>query len=445
MPPNIALWSAPSALTQLDSLSDANQIVQRAVQLRDKERKQIAMNFVAGNFELAASFVWIRTMALLKKQLASLGGTFIAELLQRPDIDEFTEITSAISDSEAISLARDLGILTPLQTLRLLNSQSVINHFSTAGSDTEDDLEESMSQEEAVLCLKVCVQGILGHQSVGVSEDFKLFRTKLESTTFDSNSPEIIRLESSPYFFVKTAISILLSLFKTSKGAQLEHTARNAQLIIPRFWKDLKSPEKWQIGQTYAEEFSEGRTDSVKALYSVLLAVSGFDYVPENLRSSTFVRIASAVIAAHQGMNNFYNEPAPMRELASMGTSIPGPALAMCMTAVLCVKLGNMYGTSHAAQSYADQVLNDLSVDRWLYYFNERLEQDRIVLGELQYDKPARQLSLVVANLDIDFSRVKSRKVRALLLAARKGEGPEVRKNASSLLRISLGLKDSTN
>src|SRR6185369_13983966 len=100
---------------------------------------------------------------------------------------------------------------------------------------------------------------------------------------------------------------------------------RNALLIIPQFWEQLKAPERWQIGQAYAVEFSEGRKESVKGLHAVLLAVAGFDYVPENLRSTTFVKVASEVIAAHQGMNNFYNEGAPIRELASPGTSIPGP------------------------------------------------------------------------------------------------------------------------
>src|SRR5260370_5865404 len=390
MASQVALWSPPTQLAALDTLSNPAQIVSKALQLRERERNQIAMNFQAGNFELASSFIWIRTMALLKKQLAWLGNEFIGELLQRPDIDEFSDISAAVADSEGISLARDLGILTPLQTLRLLQSQAIVNHFAAVENDPAADQNEVMTQEEAISCLRVCVQGILGHENVGAAEDFKQFRIKLESKTFKVNSAEIQKLETSPYFFVKTAISILLSIFKTGKGAQLEHAARNALLIVPKFWENLKAPERWQVGQAYAVEFSEGRTESVKALHAVLVAVAGFDYVPENLRSSTFVRVASTVISAHQGMNNFYNEPAPMRELANLGTSIPGPALAVCMTAVLSVKLGNMYGASHAAQPYADQILRGLSQDRWLYYFNERLEQDCVILSELKYDRPAK-------------------------------------------------------
>src|ERR1700709_837454 len=105
---NIALWTPPTQLAILDSESNPKALVGKALQLRERERQQIAMNLDAGNFELASSFVWMRTMALLKKQLASLGNEFIGELLQRPDIDEFSDIATSVSDSEAISLARDL-------------------------------------------------------------------------------------------------------------------------------------------------------------------------------------------------------------------------------------------------------------------------------------------------------------------------------------------------
>jgi hypothetical protein len=297
-----------------------------------------------------------------------------------------------------------------------------------------------MTQEEAISCLRVCVQGILGHENIGAAEDFKRFRSKLESETLLANSQEVLKLETSPYFFVKTAISILLSIFKAGKGAQLEHGARNALLIIPKFWPDLKAPERWQIGQAYAVEFSEGRTDSVKALHAVLLAVKGFDFVPENLRSATFARVASSVISAHEGMNNFYNEPAPMRELASLGTSIPGPALAPCMTAVLCVKIGNFYGVSLAAQSYADQVIEGLSPDRWLYYFNERLEQDRVVLSELRHEKPAKRWVQMIGKSRLEAARITSKDAKQLFISSSTADSAKVQKIAAVLLSKSVGL-----
>jgi hypothetical protein len=320
-------WKGDQSLVLRDTVTSVPQIVDAAKQLRVRECQQIVAAFEAEHYEVAATFVWHKTMTLLKKRLSTLGNEFISELLQRPDIDDRTEITSALSETEAIMLARDLGILTPTQTMRLLHSQEVINHFAGITGDEELGEEETLTREEAVSCVRVCVQGVLGHEQIAVAQDFATFRKNLESQTFERDAPEIVRLQQSPYFFVRTAISILLSLIRTSEGAQLEHSSRNALLLIPMFWHGLKKPERWQIGQAYATEFNNGKKQGVRALHSVLLAVRGFDYVPESLRSNTFSKVASQVVAAHQGMNNFYNEPAPMRELANLGTSIGSVAM----------------------------------------------------------------------------------------------------------------------
>jgi hypothetical protein len=424
-----------------DSVSDPAQIAAKALQLRPKERSQISMNLDAANYEMASVFVWTRTMSLLKKQLGTLGNSFIGELLQRPDIDEGTDLYSAVSEMEAIALARDLGILSPLQTKRLLHSQAIVSHFAGGESEVGDD--EAMTKEEAISCLRICVQGVLGHEKIGAAEDFRAFRSKLEAQSFSEDAPEIQRLQTAPYFFVRTAISIILSLFKSAKGAKLEHASRNALLIIPKFWPVLKEPERWQVGQAYAIEFSEGRKDSLKALHAVLLAVAGFDYVPENLRSATFVRVASSVIAAHQGMNNFYNEPAPMRELASLGSSIPSPALAICMTAVLCVKLGNPYGVSTAAQSYADKTLEGISKERWIFYLDGRLDQDLTILAKLCSDFPRKRWMQLISDLELEVKSIRNKNIRELLEATVSGNGHKVHQVAYREYNRAVGM--STN
>jgi hypothetical protein len=195
----VELWMPPGLPAVPDTLSDPGQIASRALQLRDRERHQIATNFEAGNYEVAATFVWMRTMALLKKQLAALGMEFIGELLQRPDIDEFSDIRTAVSDNEAISLARDLGMITPLQTMRLMHSQAIVTHFAGIENDPSANQDEVITQEDAISCLRVCVQGVLGHEQVTVADDFKRFRSKLESETLPTDAPELAKLKSSPY------------------------------------------------------------------------------------------------------------------------------------------------------------------------------------------------------------------------------------------------------
>lgn len=439
MAQNLVLWQSLSAPVVPDNVSDPSVITSRAVQLRDREKRQIISNMEDENYELVTSFIWLRSMSLLKKQLASLGAAFIGELLQRPDIDEFSDVSTAVSDTEAISLARDLGVITAAQTMRLMQSQTTIAHFAGSNDELGDDDHEIMTREEAISCLRVTVQSVLGQEGLTTASDFRVFRDKLSTVTLTPTSPDVEKLGSSPYFFTKTAIGILIALLKTSKGAELEHASRNALAIIPTYWDNLKKPERWQVGQAYAEEFSEGHQPAVKALQAVLLAVKGFDYVPENLRSSTFIKVANSVIQAHQALNNFYNEPAPMRELESLGSSIPSPALASCMTAILCVKLGNPYGTSHLAQASADKLIKTISEDRWIYYIDGRLEQDRLILSKLTSEAPLQRWMSLIRGLKLDPTEVDTARCRRLIEHTIAGDAKKVREIASKMYSDSLG------
>lgn len=429
----VVLWGQGELSVVPNDLSDPVKLVEHALQLRDRERLQLVQSFSNESYEVASSFVWMRSMALLRKQLASLGIEFIGELLQKPDVSDGNDIT----DFEAISIARDLGMINGTQALRLFQARDTVAHFASGSYDQQED-DESMTKEEAIGCLRVCVQSVLAQQSVPATENFKRFRDRLAGETFLADSDEVSKFEHAPYLFVRTAVGVLLSLLKSRKGAELEHASRNAMIIIPKVWNRLKGPERWQIGQTYASEYNEGRKETVRSLHAVLLAVKGFDYVPESLRSNTFIKAAQAVIAAHENMNNFYNEAAPMNELANLGTSIPGPAVAWCITAVLCVKIGNPYGVARNAQFSADIVFKSFSDERWLYYLNEEIEQDRRILSKLTSDSMIQRWISFMKPLNIDRQLLRNKIVRDLLPSKTLPSAAKIASTATILLRASI-------
>ena len=154
-------------------------------------------------------------------------------------------------------------------------------------------------------------------------------------------------------------------------------------------WPNLREPERWQIGQAYAEVNGRGDRSASTGLKHALIKVQGFDFVPETLRSSTFAEAAAHVLSAHFGFNNFLNEQEPMETLAGLGTAIPWPAFPKCMEAVLAVWLGNQWGHSFASEPPAKKVLVSLRAEQWEYYLNECLRRDRTVLDKLaQKGKP---------------------------------------------------------
>jgi hypothetical protein len=411
----LMLWPESTPNTLPANLSQPEEIAAFAKQLTVREKAQVVKAFKDGSYEMATSFVWGRAMAGLKRELGTLGLTFLGELLGRSDIKEDDNVLDAITEKEAIRLAEELGVISRTEAIRLRHSQELVSHFSQRDS-SEDD--EPMETNEAITILLYCVKSILAKPSIQVARRFAEFRKELETESLDPKDTRCKTLVSSPYFFRRLAVSVLLAGIRLNRGAKLEHCLSNLNSLLPLLWPGLRESEKWQVGGTYAQVYAEGLQLQTTGLKQALLKIKGFDYVPENLRSETFIKAAESIIRAHEGMNNFYNEEAPILKLENLGTVIPAAAIGICLTALLCVRLGNSYGASWSAKPIADRILKKQASDRWTYYLDKILPGEIRILEKLVDEKPRAQWLSLVAELTNQAWAVKEKSVRDLLDAS---------------------------
>ncbi|WP_454286934.1 hypothetical protein [Rhizobium arsenicireducens] len=432
MESKLALWQPDSGQILPSSAKLPAEIVTYAPQLGPRDRKQIVAAFDSEFYEMGINFLWGKTVTALRKELSTVGIGLIGEMLGRTDVNEDDDIEDVLTTRDALRLAEELGVVSSTDAMRLRHTYEIVTHFSKL--DMTEAANEEIDHSEALAALKACVKGVLGRPKVEVAKKFVEFRSALEGATIDKDDPKIEMLRSSPYFFLKLTISVLMNGTKKKTGAQLEHVLANTNTIVPSIWSTLRDPEKWQIGHTYAEVYSDGKKTSVSGLKSVLLKVRGFDFVPENLRSDTFIKAADEVMRAHEGMNNFYNEHAPVKNLAKLGTTIPTPAFPACATALLSIILGNRYGVSWAAAAEAKKIVDRFTADRWQYYLNQVLPTDTQVLIKLHDSKPAAQWAKLVDETNIALLDIKNKSVSALIKSGLTNSPEAVRKNAQKVL-----------
>lgn len=391
-------WSPMDAVA-IPKNAEPSDIVQCAVQLSDRDQRSLVAAFQSESYEMAASFAWSKAMATLKKQLAGLGMSFIGEMLGRPDLDDSSNPITDIREDEAVELAEQLGMIGTTEAIRLRTSQTLVNHFL----DPETPPTEEMYREEAINIVRSCVVNFLTDASLKSQQPFLELRAKLESQTLAADGPEIKSLSESPYFFARTTLTVLLAQLRTASGAKFEHAAGNIETLLPAMWPKLRDKDRWQAGEAYAMLQSANRLAAARGMRAALMTVKGFDYVPENLRSQTFRAAARAVLNAHFGFSSFHNEPKPMETLLALGTSIPGPAVADCFSAALCVRLGNAYGRSWAAQEAATTFLKLFRQTQWEYYVNKVLPSDLHVLEKLAMgERPLQHWIGIVAEFGLD-------------------------------------------
>jgi hypothetical protein len=412
----IALWQPAANELVPANAKNALAITEYALQLGNRDKSQIVSAFDSGHFEMGVTYLWGRTINALKKELSNVGVGLIGEMLGRTDIDENDNINDILTDREAIRLAEELGVISSTDGMRLRHTYELITHFSQMDSDEGD--QQNLNQHEALASLQACVAGVLGRPKIEVATKFIEFRSALEAKSIPENDPYVEMLKGSPYFFYKLTISVLMNAAKKNVGANLEHALANVNTLVPALWDNLRHTERWQVGHTYAEAYADGKTTVVGGLKSALLKVRGFDFVPENLRSDTFVKAADAIIKAHEGLNNFYSEAAPVKALTKLGTTIPTPAFPACLSALLCVFLGNRYGVAWSAQDDANSILDAVTSERWAYYLNNVLPSDTRVFGKLVLQKPRTRLIELVAQRNLSQVDLKNKTAQQLIEAA---------------------------
>jgi hypothetical protein len=374
---SIQIWQGPNGIIIPGSAKEPSDIVPFAHNLSEKQKAQIVSAFQIGAYDMAAEYTWRKAMVKLKETISTLGMKFIGEMLGRSDIDESSPIENVLTDFTTIQLAEQLGVIGPTAALKLKHADEVITHFFSKNAEYEIDYTD------AFVIVKSSVQYILGEQDISIAIEFSKFRDRLLNESLKIDDPQVEQLIGSPLFYLRTAITILITSIKNDIGARLEHSLANLNLLIKPLWENLGENDKWNIGTVYRDVTAAGNLIAASGVKNALLKVNGFDFVPENLRSVTFKTVAKELLTTHFGFNNFYNEPSIAKKLANLGTTIPAPALIECIQAYLAIYIGNRYGTSTIAARTAEEQLCRINKDRWEYYFMKAFHKDDVTLSKM--------------------------------------------------------------
>lgn len=423
----IVLWNSPNGADLPANVSDVLDITGYINMLSQKEIAKIRLAFTSQLYDMAVEYTWVRTINILREKVLSFGREFVLEMLGRTD-EGLGEQNDFLSEVDIINLSADLGLINKTAKMLFLQSSELIRHFLSR--DTEEELDVTQAQS----CIKNCIKYVLAMTDDQHQISFTNFRDILKRELLTEQNDVYRTLLTSPYFYKRTTVRTLLNLSKTQKGAELEIVFANMVTIIPTIWNDLLSDDRYPVGFAYAEATNEGNSQLVKALKSVLLRTKGFDYVPESLRSNTFIEAANLLLSTHFAMNNFYNEPSAAKNLQSLGSSIPVPALGKCLTATLACKLGNVYGVSWNAQGYLDQILDSITPDRWEYYFNQVLPVDEVIIYKLEYDNDIiNRWRDVIIKYNLHELNIKDHTVGRLIQASFKAQTGIVKERAKEL------------
>ncbi len=400
-----ALWTAANGI-QLPKKADVVEVLNCNVQLRKKEIVGIHELYLAENFEFASETIWERSILVLRERVLSLGLEFVGEMVGLDNIAYVKELPAF----EVINLATELGFINNTGKMRLSQANELVQHYRGR------DVDEEMPQNESDMVIRACIQYVLGYDSADITIEYGDFRNSLKYELFEKNSAKMEMLSNSPYFYIKTTIRTLVNLLASTEGAEYETVSANFCSIIGCVWDSLSSDDRYFIGTTYSKYANQGKKTYILTYKRALERVHGFDYVPESLRSLSFIQEAKNIKQVHHSFNNFYNEPEAVRKLEQLGTQIPRPAIKECVSACMMVYMGNAYGHSNSAVNWVYRVLDKLDKNAWTYYVNECLPFDEPVLCKIkQGDSRTAHWCNLIEKYELNQLEIGDRKIKDLL------------------------------
>ncbi|GAB3870517.1 hypothetical protein GCM10028824_19240 [Hymenobacter segetis] len=429
-------WTGGSGIVIPRNAKTANQIVVLANALTPKQQENVIKAVKNESYEMAAEFVWKRSISRLQSILYSLGMNFIGEMLNRSDIDTGSVIENELTEFSTLKLAEQLGIFNSTGAFRLKQSLEIINHFVRLGNAEDGESEEEeLSYLDALNIVKNCVQYVLGQQNITVAIEFSRFRDRLLSETLTTEDSQVQQLIGSPAFYLSTTITILLSSIKEPKGATVTHALSNLNSLIKAMWKNLPEKDKFRLGSIYRDTIADGNTSISNGIRLALLKVQGFDYVPETLKSATFSKVAKQIVDTHFSHNNFYNEYPLVKNLANLGTSIPKDAFLDCIQAYLCVYIGNRYGYARDAAPVAYEQLIKIPIVRWEYYIDKVLKDDDIILYKLYEENSSRRFVELYHTLKLNVAPGTNKYMASLLRSINNRSYEGVKRAAETIIK----------
>lgn len=339
----------------------------------------------AGLNDAAINYIWNLAIYDLNCKIIAYGIEYFSSSINwegKPlkNIEDLGEV----KDYQLISGAFALGIIPSESHFFLQQCREIRNNFSTAHFPMGD-----IDKLETFNFIKNCIKYVLTFDLPAPGLQIKDLVESLTIDRLDSVDEITAIIESQSSKIHPPILHNLFSSFiKQDCDPNLKH---NIKMLAPFLWDLVSDEVRSNIAAKFASLRDIKGKDAANEALEFLKIVNGIEYIPESFKEIIYKKHAQFLIDAHNGWDNFHNEPSYAKDLASLGSNVPLSAIYTYVKAVMLSFIGNGYGIARSAQEYNTQMLSDLSQTgvRTLFAI---LNTDIEIIRELTHDRPIQRL-----------------------------------------------------
>ena len=268
----------------------------------------------AGLFDAALNFLWDEVVVRLRSRVAQFDlGYFLDTAVPDPQTRKQFKTEDdlrSLSDDALIRGALKCGILSDIAYKHLDYIRDMRNWASAAHPN-----HVQLTGFQLIAWCETCVKEVLTKDfDEAVLEVGKLLDNLRNHKLTLADIPAVSASLS------KLRIDLITALLRSIVGLYCDpkqevRVRDNARLLAPDIWALATAAARGEVGLKYANYAANADVPRKAFAREFLELVDGLSYLPENDRAMEIMGLVSRLETAHEGMNNFYNEPPIAREL----------------------------------------------------------------------------------------------------------------------------------
>jgi hypothetical protein len=304
-----------------------------------------------GLFDGAMNYVWNAAILQLRAKIRNFGLPVVAQI-RTADFEERHLLE--LQDSQLLELCLELNLVNEEGFFFLDQCRDVRNNFSAAHPSLG-----AVNDREFTTFLNRCVRYALADTSSPKGVDIAGFISAIKGVRFNANQSGVWvqRLGDTHSAQRQMLVAMMHGIYcdpNTSEPSRLNSLDIGNALKLG-FTAALRS-DLVNRHSEYAAKGDEARRSASLQFFEKLGLLT---LLNESEQHAVFFKAIERLCIAHNGMNNFYNEPPfaeRLLELSRQG-AVPETVQEQFVEAVVSCNVGNGYGVSwHAATSYDEMI-----------------------------------------------------------------------------------------
>jgi len=322
-------------------------------ELRDERMIRLCVAVSVGLFDSAINYVWNSTIVELRQKVIRFGLPIVAQLTSKT-LDESKLLE--MMDHDLLKLCLELNLITEEGYFKLDQCRAIRNSFSAA-----HPAMGALDEDEVVNFISRCAREALSDVNVPAGVNFNELIVAIKAGPFNTDQTSywtdgIKGTHSAQRELIAGALHGMYC------DEALGQSARTncATLFLPSVELDGIPASIIDQHQRYVGKGEEAKASASRDFFTKFNMLG---LLSEAERHSIVSTACDRLNAAHQGMNNFYNEPpfaARLHEIVEASV-VPETVRRKFVETVVSCAVGNQYGVSWAASPRYESMIKDFS------------------------------------------------------------------------------------